>query len=991
MTHTVEDVWRLFNQASEMPFGPGQIAAVEQVIRHADATGDPHLAFAARMLGTHAYVYGGEPAKSFVTFSWCLADFDRNPAPHHQRYAHTLLWHFKYMVTALLKFPEVPLDRTYAVLDDMERRYRDTGHSLHAVYSYRHRVARHLGAKDEAEEWFRRWTAAPRDELSDCAGCDPTAQAYYLSWLGRDEEAVALAEPVLAGQLTCTEQPQAILTTLLVPYLRTGRRDAARDAHLRAYRRHRSNLADLGDIAEHIEFCVLTGNEARGLEILERHLDWLDRAPSPAAAMDFAAAGAAVLRRLVETGHGELTVHRRAYGDRAAADVPIGTLAAELTALATETAARFDARNGTSAQSERIAQRLAAEPIGEHLPLSVTTRRRVPAARQPVAEPDRTLVPVSGTGGPTARAGDPTGGGSGPAAGVTEAAPQIPADAGPERLLALAEEYALTDREEATIAVLAEFDARFGAVDLPPALAGLRTEFRGDEHYQAGDVDGAQREWERAADLYRAAGEELRARSVTGRIGVLKCGTGATEEGMALVEASAAYLAEHGDLRRRVVAQQRVGLALLAQERLADALAAFDRAGQVLAQAGPSAQDPPIAHAAARNALMRTQLLRNLDRLDEARAAAEEARDAYRRLGPPQQLAVATMLYAQSLDDPAAAAEAFDEAVRLGVPGETELNARLGRARALAAADRPGEAIDDYVEVIGALVERGVEDGPAYLRLELAHTYFHSGRLLEAAEAGEEALLGLTRLDDQVDADRCRHLLARVYQSMGDNDAALEMLDELAANLDGPDNLPGRAQVLEEAGDLLYRMDRDRLAAERFAAAADAYQLAGQPLDRLRALRRQAIALHWAGDPQAAMATVERADEVAAKLPVEVSGEPEAVWERAMLDYEAARVLIGADRLDDALARAVTAPKQFRAIDAFGEALQADLLLGEALLRLGRPTAAEPVLRQALAALPRDAGAVPQAAWLLARALSDLGREEEAAALRAEYDLPSDE
>ena len=60
-------------------------------------------------------------------------------------------------------------------------------------------------------------------------------------------------EPVLAGTLTCSEQPQGILTNLLLPYVRTGRLDQARDAHHRAYRLHRPNLADLGDIADHIE------------------------------------------------------------------------------------------------------------------------------------------------------------------------------------------------------------------------------------------------------------------------------------------------------------------------------------------------------------------------------------------------------------------------------------------------------------------------------------------------------------------------------------------------------------------------------------------------------------------------------------------------------------------------------------------------------------------------------------------------------------------
>ncbi|MFJ6954788.1 hypothetical protein ACISRB_25550, partial [Micromonospora aurantiaca] len=279
---TDDDLWRMHHEIESMPYGPGQIAALEQLLRRADAGDDRHLAFAARVTGTTAYVYGGEPAKSFVTFSWCLAEYDKDPQPYHQRYTHQLLWFFKYMVNAMVKFPELPLDRTYAVLDDMERRYRDSGHSLQAVYKHRYLVAAHLGDDEAAEQWYRKWMTTPRDTLSDCAGCDPTTQVAHLVRHGRHEEAVALAEPVLAGRLTCSEQPQGILTALLTPYRETGRTDAARDAHREAYRRVRGHLADLWDIADHVEFCTVTGNEARALELVERHLDWLDRAPTPA-------------------------------------------------------------------------------------------------------------------------------------------------------------------------------------------------------------------------------------------------------------------------------------------------------------------------------------------------------------------------------------------------------------------------------------------------------------------------------------------------------------------------------------------------------------------------------------------------------------------------------------------------------------------------------------------------------------------------------------
>ncbi|GAB3148386.1 hypothetical protein GCM10027290_33030 [Micromonospora sonneratiae] len=970
MTTNSEELWRRFSQAANMPYGAGQIAAVEQLIRQADAAGDAHLAFATRMLGTNAYVYGGEPVKSFVTFSWCLADFDRSPQPHHQRYAHNLLWHFKYMVNALLNFPEVPLDRTYAVLDDMERRYREGGHSLQAVYKYRHRVARHLGDDEQAEEWYRKWTTTPRDDLSDCAGCDPSAQAQYLAANGRDEEAVALAEPVLAGRLSCTEQPQGILVSLLMPYLRTGRRDAARDAHQRAYRAVRGNLADLWDIGDHVQFCGLTGNEARGLEIVERHLDWLDRAPSPAAAMAFASGAALVLRRLDEAGHGELTVHRRAHADRAAGDVSVAALAAELAGTAIDIAARFDARNGTSAQSDQVRQRMSVEPIGEHLPLSATARRR-PAATAPAEGTASTADPAASVEVV-------------PPFPVRPAEPvDVPVGATPDQVLAVAEQRWRAERVEEVVAVLRVFDERFGQQELEPRLVAWRAEFGGVECGIADDLPGAIEANRLAISCYQSLPDPVREHIVTGRLGVLLCRTGEADEGVPLVEAAAAYLGEYGDPAERASAYDRLAVALLMTERWAEAFAAVEAA----AGASVGADDPYLD---ARITLRRAISLQALDQTEEAAEFAIRARDQYHELGLPEQYAGACICYAQCLDEPAAAVAALTDALRVPA-GDAVLPARTGRARALLAADRALEAVDDFVEAVAICAEQGIAEGAAYLRWELANAYRQAGRPSDAAEAAEEAVAELDKLGHQGDADRCRHLLANIYIALGEDELALTLLDQLADNLDGPDNLGPRAQMLEEAGDLLYRKDRDNLAAQRFAAAAGAYQLAGFALDELRARRREVDALNWAGEADAALAAVERAQRAAATLPDDLAGEPAAVWERGMLAATVARLLLGLDRSEDAMGQLAGVPEQLREIEAFGEAAQVELLTGEALLRLDRLPEAEQLLRRTLGGLPTGSGTVRQAAWLLSQALSGLGRTDEAQALREEHDLDMDD
>ncbi len=360
MSYTEDELWGLLQRAEQMPYGPGQVALVEQIIDHADAQSMADLAFAARMQATTSHNYAGEPARSVVTFAWCLAEFDRDPE-RYRRHEYYLLWHFKYMVHALTRFPDVELDRTNAVLDDMERRWRDTGHSPHAVYANRHFLARHLGDFVAAQHWYLQWCAARRDELSDCVGCDPTAKVYWLSLKGRDEEAIAVATPVLAGRLTCSEQPQAMLTALLVPYLRTGRLTEARDAHRRAYQLFMPQRANLEDIAEHVAFCARTGNEARAVEIVQRHLSWLDRAPSPWAAMMFAAAAAHALDRAQALSSTELQV---------ASDTSATDLAERLSAQAAEIAAQFDRRNGTDQVGGEVREMLTAAPLVDRLPLA---------------------------------------------------------------------------------------------------------------------------------------------------------------------------------------------------------------------------------------------------------------------------------------------------------------------------------------------------------------------------------------------------------------------------------------------------------------------------------------------------------------------------------------------------------------------------------------------------------------------------------------------
>lgn len=363
MTYDEQALRRMLREASGRR-GHARVPVLMDVVWHADAQGFDELAFDARVaLVDASEMGGGDAATSFTAFAWCLAACDRDPGRFGNR-VHSLLWKFKWVAESMVTCPDIPLPRMHQVLDDMARRYGENISGQRPVYAARCLLAAHVGDAVNADGWHRRWVTAPMGGNSDCHVDDLAKQVDYLVGLGRDEEAVTLAAPTVARGDRCAFQPEVLLGTLLMPYLRTGRHDEAVAAFRRSARGVRDNREYLVTVANHIEFCAVTGNEARGLELLERYFGWYDR-PADGEAMDFAASAALLLRRLDELGKGDLVVRRPRLGGQPAAERSAAELAAELRDDAHRIAERFDARNATTHQGERIAARLSAGPVRE--------------------------------------------------------------------------------------------------------------------------------------------------------------------------------------------------------------------------------------------------------------------------------------------------------------------------------------------------------------------------------------------------------------------------------------------------------------------------------------------------------------------------------------------------------------------------------------------------------------------------------------------------
>ncbi|MFE1258980.1 hypothetical protein ACFW5X_00485 [Streptomyces albogriseolus] len=375
---TTDELYEALRENDRRPYGRTRTVAAEELAEAAELFGEPVPLIHALLDLQEAYTYGSEPRKSPVVFARLLNLFDEQPDVFDDRLRHQLFWRFKWVANALRCLPEIPLSSLRQWQTEMRDRYEKAGLDLQPYYGQAYQLAAHVG--EDTALAYELWAGRTRGMLSDCEACETCERALYHLAAGDHERALRIWEPVLAGKESCQEEPARSVSYALLPMLRTGRTDEARRLHLAGYRGCRRNPSMAGEIGRHLEFCALTGNEARGLELLAENRNLFDEVDSPLALLDLLTGVEVLLARVEALGHGELP----------AAGFPgrswtVTALRAEVRGRADDLAARFDTRNGTTTHADRRGARLAREPLLESLELTLRPRTLEDVAPAPAA------------------------------------------------------------------------------------------------------------------------------------------------------------------------------------------------------------------------------------------------------------------------------------------------------------------------------------------------------------------------------------------------------------------------------------------------------------------------------------------------------------------------------------------------------------------------------------------------------------------------------
>ncbi|MEZ0115184.1 tetratricopeptide (TPR) repeat protein [Catenulispora sp. EB89] len=810
---TKEEFFGALRENRDRADGRAKAAIAEEIADEAEAFGDDEVTATALVELMSAYRGSGERVKYPVVFARLLRLWDRNPKAFDDWEAHRVFWYFKWVGSGLLGTPDVPLAAIRGWIAEMRKRYEAADYGLQPVYGQLHFLAQHIGEGEE--QAYELWATRGRTRMSDCEACEARARAEYHFGRGEDEIGMAELEATLNGRSTCDEEPHASQSSALLPLVRLGRTDEARGAHLSAYRAVRGREAYLAEVGRHLEFCALTGNEARGLELLAQNRALFGFTAAPLGRLDFLTRVEVLLRRLAAVGHGDTPC-----GGPLGREWTVAELLASAAADADALAARFDARNGNASVSERRAAQLALEPLVAELNLGV--RAAALEGSEGTATP--LAVPAAGS-----------------AVLLSASASQVPETPVPDDFGALVAEALLLDRQfhpdsRRLWDVLLERAAGPDADKVDDVLrAEIATE-RASRAHQERDWDAVNRYFTEAAEYYERAGRPDRAIASAARVQWSKATRGDQD-----TDASAVVEETWPELNALL---QRID-ALLADGDLGPNLADAQVQKLVVHQSRVFA---------ARNAAMRAADPADAERwLGVFRAETDRMVREGSGFDAPQRLALvleAVAEYDATHDDPKAAEPLARHALLiftdLGWPW------RLHRSRmlvglALAGQDRHAEAMQVLQTGIAEAHPAVDADELTPLYRLLAETALQGGEPATAVRAFAEAAVRLDREGDAFGAVESRWRMSNALAAQGqtaDAVAVLETLVEtplredggyagrgadagLSVTTAGAEAVGGPADASGGvAGDPAGLADASQLGAEPSAATADAEALA---------------------------------------------------------------------------------------------------------------------------------------------------------------------
>lgn len=373
------EIKQLLNQIDETYWGPQERQLIDQALSLSQQIGDEALEYKVRIRLTSSASQTGDNDAMLSSFAWCLAKHDADPRTFPNQVSDSvadLMWQFKWMAGALDANAIFSLAQCDAMLDDMEAHYVREDLGMSGVITARFQHTWTIGDIEAAKQLRARLIATPRDDYSHCDACNRSELAGFAVETGEVELALKLVDEIVENNYSCGEEPEHALSRTLITKLQAGRDEDAVNSHMRSYRLARRNPDNISIVADNMVFAAITGNQARGLAMVERHLLWLTHDNlNQLGQFNMLTAIGMVLESVARVGHGDQVVRGansssldRFFGLRDQVWT-VGELVPIVWQAASQLAQAFDTRNGNNYRSNQIKQTQALLDTTYNLPI----------------------------------------------------------------------------------------------------------------------------------------------------------------------------------------------------------------------------------------------------------------------------------------------------------------------------------------------------------------------------------------------------------------------------------------------------------------------------------------------------------------------------------------------------------------------------------------------------------------------------------------------
>jgi len=181
------------------------------------------------------------------------------------------LWKFKWIVSGVAKSSMIEKELIDEVNEAMLFYYERLELSLAAYYKALMNQNIDIGDAREAKANYELWKKLAKDDMNDCEACEASGEIAYLCFAGEHDAALKLAEPLLSGELSCSEVPHITYAPILFSMIALGRTWEAKTLLPKAAATIESNPRVINQIAPLIEIAVRLDERETALSLARKH------------------------------------------------------------------------------------------------------------------------------------------------------------------------------------------------------------------------------------------------------------------------------------------------------------------------------------------------------------------------------------------------------------------------------------------------------------------------------------------------------------------------------------------------------------------------------------------------------------------------------------------------------------------------------------------------------------------------------------------------